>query len=102
MNPFVVSALAAAWVGIACVAPASADQERAAAGQSSTQGPAAYSGGYFDDGFYDDDWFFDFYDVQPKAAATPSQHNMPPTTTRQEYQADQLYEDARASGLFDS
>lgn len=58
---------------------------------------AAYSGGFYDDGFVDDDWFYDYYELQ----ATPSSRGGDPAATRREYRADQLYEDARTSGLFD-
>lgn len=83
-----------------------ADAKRSRQGASS--GPtasrsgrqAAYSGGYFDDGFADDDWFYDFYDVQfSKEPSSGAETDM--TRRTKAYQAEQLYENAQASGLFE-
>ena len=56
----------------------------------------AYSGGFFDDGFFDDDWFYDYYESSQQTGGR--QHASP----GQQYKAEQLYEDAQTSGLFDS
>lgn len=74
------------------------------AGASNSSSPSssfargAYSGGYFDDGFVDDDWFYDYYDIQSSEASSRSDSA---AVRRTDYQAEQLYEDARTSGLFD-
>ncbi|ALA58991.1 small metal-binding protein SmbP [Nitrospira moscoviensis] len=60
---------------------------------------AAYSGGYFDDGFADDDWFYDYYDLQSSERASAGTD--PASVGRQSYEAEQLYENARTSRLFD-
>jgi hypothetical protein len=69
----------------------------AAAGSGGRMG--AYSGGYFDDGFADDDWFFDYYDVQFSPTAPAKTDSA--SAHRRTYQADQLYENAKTSGLFE-
>jgi hypothetical protein len=69
---------------------------------SSTGRPGAYSGGYFDDGFVDDDWFYDYYEIQSHQDSSRPEAGGRQTPSRQkEYQAEQLYEDVRTSGLFD-
>jgi len=86
-------AVLAAWLAVtALVGPFSSAAE---GDEAVTKGSAAYSGGYFDDGFLDDDWYFDFYEVQFTRPAAQ------PTADGGEYEAEQLYEDARASGLFE-
>lgn len=76
-----------------------ADTKGTGHGSSSESGRrGAYSGGYFDDGFVDDDWFYDYYDIQSSEASSRSDSA---AARRTDYQAEQLYEDARTSGLFD-
>jgi hypothetical protein len=64
------------------------------AASDGTRQATALTGGYLDDGFVDDDWFFDYYQPQFSERGGPQ-------VSAKDYQAEQLYEDARASGLFD-
>jgi len=68
---------------------------------SRSSGSAAYSGGYFDDGFVDDDWFYDFYDVRFSKEPSAGAETGPAPAGARTYQAEQLYEGAQASGLFE-
>ena len=69
-----------------------------APGDSQSRG-AAYSGGYFDDGFADDDWFYDYYELQSSGRASGGTEAA--SAGRRSYEAEQLYENARTSRLFD-
>jgi len=56
---------------------------------------SAYSGGYFDDGLYDDDWYFDYYELPADSGSHLSNQER-----LREYEADQMYEEAEESGIF--
>lgn len=58
------------------------------------------SGGFFDDGFYADDWFYDYYDVGTREAAL-AEEEFEAMPLPSELEADQIYEGARESGLFE-
>jgi hypothetical protein len=94
--------LGALWLATIMSLPATATVEQQSVATGS-KGTGAYSGGYFDDGYYDDDWYFDFYEIQSTAPASSAQSaDQDGLSTARDYRAEQLYEDATASGLFDS
>ncbi|HJT20486.1 MAG TPA: hypothetical protein VJ746_08445 [Nitrospira sp.] len=96
--------LAAVWLATMLSLPATATVDQQS-GPAESKGTGAYSGGYFDDGYFDDDWYFDFYEIQSTTSPSSSSAesgDQGASMTARDYRAEQLYEDAKASGLFDS
>ncbi len=63
---------------------------------------ASFNGGFYDDGFYDDDWYFDYYEIDMSGGeGSRSQRTPRWSEGDREFDANQFYDDAAGSGLFE-